>query len=95
MKTPDASKRLLETDTFILDLDGTVYLSDTVLPGAREFVDFLAHSGRRYVFITNNSSRTAAERVAEGFRLVLVASDVTELMRGAAQDLADVRQSLR
>ena len=74
VKTPDASKRLLETETFILDLDGTVYLSDTLLPGAREFIEFLAQSRRRYVFITNNSSRTAAEYVGKLNRLGLAAT---------------------
>jgi len=47
--------------TFILDLDGTVYLSDNLIDGARAFIDFLRETGRRFVFITNNSSRTSGE----------------------------------
>jgi len=56
-------------DTFILDLDGTVYLSDHLIEGAADFLRFLRDSGRRFVFITNNSSRTAEEYVNKLTRL--------------------------
>jgi len=42
----------------------------------------------------HSSALTAPDRVAEGFRLVLVASDVTALARGMAMDLGSVRQKL-
>jgi len=42
----------------------------------------------------HSSAAAGADRVAEGFRFVLVASDVTALARGAAQDLAAVRRKL-
>jgi 4-hydroxy-2-oxoheptanedioate aldolase len=64
-----------------------------VYAGARQTV---MDACRRHGVVAgvHSSSRTAAARIAEGFRLVLVASDATALMRGAAQDLAAVRQSL-
>lgn len=70
----DALSRLREAQDFVLDLDGTVYLSDTLINGAKEFVEFLAGSGHRYVFITNNSSRTVDEYVAKLTRLGIPAS---------------------
>jgi len=45
---------------FILDMDGTFYLGDRLLPGAMEFIEFLKTTGRDYLFLTNNSSRSAA-----------------------------------
>lgn len=45
---------------FILDMDGTFYLGDRLLPGAMEFIAFLKATGRDYLFLTNNSSRSAA-----------------------------------
>ena len=42
---------------FALDMDGTIYLGHQLLPGAKEFLDYLAISGRKYVFLTNNSSK--------------------------------------
>jgi len=42
---------------FALDMDGTIYLGNKLLPGAKEFLDYLSASGRSYVFLTNNSSK--------------------------------------
>jgi 4-hydroxy-2-oxoheptanedioate aldolase len=42
----------------------------------------------------HSSAQAGPERVAEGFRFVLIASDVTALARGAATDLAAVRQKI-
>jgi HAD superfamily hydrolase (TIGR01450 family) len=61
--------RLTDVDTFILDLDGTVYLSDRLIEGALDFLTFLRETGRRFVFITNNSSRTAEEYIERLGRL--------------------------
>lgn len=41
---------------FALDMDGTVYLGERPVPGAREFIDSLRDSGIPFRFITNNSS---------------------------------------
>jgi 4-nitrophenyl phosphatase/NagD protein len=42
---------------FLLDMDGTVFLGDKLLPGALEFVELLKSRGIDFFFITNNSSR--------------------------------------
>lgn len=42
---------------FALDMDGTIYLGKKLLPGAKEFLNYLGQSGRKYVFLTNNSSK--------------------------------------
>lgn len=38
---------------YALDLDGTVYLGDELLPGARETIERLRADGARIVFVTN------------------------------------------
>lgn len=43
---------------FLIDLDGTVYHGDRVIPGAIEFVHYLYKNNLPYVFVTNNSSYT-------------------------------------
>ena len=73
-RSESALKRLRAVETFILDLDGTVYLSDALLPGAAAFIEFLRRTGRRFVFITNNSSRTADEYAAKLTRLGIAAA---------------------
>lgn len=43
---------------FILDMDGTFYLGDRLLEGSLRFLEKVKATGRRYLFFTNNSSRT-------------------------------------
>ena len=42
----------------IIDLDGTVYRSQTVIPGAREGIEGLRDRGLNVVFVTNSSTKT-------------------------------------
>ena len=50
-------KQLLEnTDLFVLDMDGTFYLGDNILPGALSFIDAVKQKGKDYLFFTNNAS---------------------------------------
>ena len=42
----------------IIDLDGTVYRSQTVIPGAREGIERLRDGGLNVVFVTNSSTKT-------------------------------------
>jgi 4-nitrophenyl phosphatase len=51
--------RIRKTRLFILDLDGTVYLGETLIPGAKDFINKLYKLHIPYVFLTNNSSRNA------------------------------------
>ncbi len=42
---------------FLLDMDGTLYLGDHLLPGAAEFLGYCHKSGLGVQFLTNNSSK--------------------------------------
>lgn len=42
---------------FLLDMDGTIYLGNRLLPGAAEFISVLRSQGLEYLFLTNNSSQ--------------------------------------
>lgn len=42
---------------FALDMDGTIYLGDEWIDGAREFLEAVEQAGKQYVFLTNNSSK--------------------------------------
>lgn len=43
----------------MLDMDGTFYLGEKLLPGALEFMDYLRENDLDYLFLTNNSSKHA------------------------------------
>jgi 4-nitrophenyl phosphatase/NagD protein len=49
------------TVCFLFDLDGTIYLGDKLLPGAKELITYLDQESRAYFFLTNNSSRSRAD----------------------------------
>lgn len=57
---PETLALLRRVQCFALDMDGTFYLGDRLIPGALEFVQAVRQRGRRVVFLTNNSSKSAA-----------------------------------
>ena len=46
---------------FICDMDGVIYHGDKLLPGVKEFVDWLYKNDKEFLFLTNNSSKTPLE----------------------------------
>ena len=50
-------ERLKSVRCFVLDMDGTFYLGSRLLDGALDFYRAAKSSGRRILFLTNNSSR--------------------------------------
>lgn len=51
------SRNLSGVKAFVLDMDGTVFLGDHLLPGAKQFVEYLKISKIPFLFLTNNSSK--------------------------------------
>lgn len=56
---------------FVLDLDGTIYLENTIIDGAIEFIDTLKKHHRRFIFLTNNSSKNTEDYVEKLKRMGL------------------------
>lgn len=52
-------------DGYALDLDGTVYVDDEVLPGAAEAIARMRAHGSRVVFVTNKPLQTAEQYAAK------------------------------
>ncbi len=52
---------LNDVKCFLLDMDGTVYLEDHLLPGAIDFLAYLERNDIDYLFLTNNSSKDAQQ----------------------------------
>jgi NagD protein len=46
---------------FIIDMDGVLYHGNKLLPGVREFVNWLQDEQKKFVFLTNSSERTPRE----------------------------------
>ncbi|MBQ4452358.1 MAG: HAD-IIA family hydrolase [Clostridia bacterium] len=52
-------ERLHNIQCFLLDMDGTFYLGENLIPGSLEFIDRVKQTGRDFLFLTNNSSHNA------------------------------------
>ena len=46
---------------FISDMDGVIYHGNRLLPGAKEFVDWLKEKDKRFLFLTNSSKYSPRE----------------------------------
>jgi len=54
---------------FIFDLDGTVYLSDKLIPGADGLIRLLRKSGKKVVFLSNKPIQTREDYASKLMRL--------------------------
>ena len=81
----DKMKLLRDTRLFVLDMDGTFYLGDRILPGAADFLHAVREAGKDYLFFTNNSSRSPRDYMAKLARMgcpitrdqIMTSGDVT------------------
>ena len=46
---------------FICDMDGVIYHGNKLLDGVKEFVEWLQREDKRFLFLTNASSRSPRE----------------------------------
>ena len=78
-------------DLVMFDLDGVVYVGDTVVDGAAEHIDRVREAGCHVAFVTNNASRTPDKVAAklEGVGVTAAAGDVVTSAQAAARVLAD------
>lgn len=49
--------KLKDKSVFLLDMDGTIYLGDKLIDGALEFLKKIKSINKKYIFLTNNSSK--------------------------------------
>ena len=54
---------LQNTELFVLDMDGTFYLGEGILPGALDFLEAVKEAGKDYLFFTNNSSKAPEDYI--------------------------------
>jgi glycerol 3-phosphatase-2 len=78
-------------DVALLDLDGTVYLSGTAIPGAAEALRKAGAAGMRLAYVTNNAFRTPAAIAAllTSFGVPAGPEDVVTSAQAAARMLAE------
>ena len=60
MTNMEKANRLKNIKCFVLDMDGTIYLGESLFPFTREFLNTVESCGKTYCFFTNNSSKNEA-----------------------------------
>ncbi len=68
--------------TWLLDLDGVVWLAEDAIAGSAEAIARLRSDGQRVVFLTNNSSATTSEYL-DKLRRIGVSTDGADLITSA------------
>lgn len=56
-------KILDDTKLFLFDMDGTLYLGDRLFTFTKELLAKIKKAGKRYMFMTNNSSKSVADYI--------------------------------
>ena len=56
-------------ELFLFDMDGTLYLGDEVYDGAIALMEDLPRLGKKYIYLTNNSSRAGTDYITRLRRL--------------------------
>ena len=61
--------KLKACELFLFDMDGTLYLGDDVYDGAVALMEGLPGLGKKYIYLTNNSSRAGTDYITRLRRL--------------------------
>ena len=60
---------LRDKKLFLFDLDGTLYLDEELFDGTTDILEYIKSVGGRYMFLTNNSSKSVDAYIAKMKRL--------------------------
>ncbi len=60
---------LKDKKLFLLDMDGTIYLDEDLFDGTLDFLDHVRKIGGKYIFLTNNSSKSVDKYIEKLGRL--------------------------
>lgn len=74
----------LDIELFLLDMDGTIYLDDELFDGSLDFINTLINKNIKYVFLTNNSSKSQKTYLDKLHKLNIKATEENIFTSGMA-----------
>lgn len=75
---------LKNIELFMLDLDGTIYLSEDMFPDSPAFIEALQEHGKKFVYLTNNSSKSYTKYIEKITKMGLFIDKSVMLTSGLA-----------
>jgi len=85
--------QLSDIGCYIVDMDGTIYLGEQVIPGARELLAHFDAAGTPYYFFTNNSSKSPVDYVEKLARLGFGSYDISRIITSAHVSMQYIRRT--
>lgn len=76
--------RVRDKKLFLLDIDGTVSLDATPIDGTLPFVKLINKTGKKYVFITNNSTKSNSDYVEKFMKMGIPVDETSFITAGTA-----------
>ncbi|MCC2820953.1 HAD-IIA family hydrolase [Lachnoclostridium pacaense] len=83
---------LYKRKLFLFDMDGTIYEEELVFEGTKELLRLIEEIGGRYVFITNNSSKSVVDYIEKVNRLGIKA-DINNFFTSAQATVLYLRKN--
>ncbi len=75
-------EKLKQLKLYLLDMDGTIYLDNDLFDGSVDFLKYVKNIGGRYIFLTNNSSKSVNKYI-EKLNRMGIASDKNDFLTSA------------
>ena len=66
---------LLNKKLFLFDMDGTIYEEDRIFDGTIDLLNLIKERGGRYIFITNNSSKSVVDYIEKVGKMGITATE--------------------
>lgn len=66
---------LLNKKLFLFDMDGTIYEEDRIFDGTIDLLNLITERGGRYIFITNNSSKSVVDYIDKVAKMGIKATE--------------------
>lgn len=66
---------IAQINLFLFDMDGTLYLGNRLFEFTKELLERIKSAGKRYLFMTNNSSKSVVDYVKKLEKLGIIATE--------------------
>lgn len=78
---------LNEIELFLLDMDGTIYLENDLFDGSLDFIQTIIKKNKKYVFMTNNSSKSKNDYIEKLKKLNIPCNEENIFTSGMAMGI--------